>query len=83
MELIEDLRQQNKIGDLLIVAPEGRRSFYINSADGKVRYSDFFLREFMPYIESKYRIAHRPGEPRHHGSLHGRIRRVAVRLRVS
>jgi S-formylglutathione hydrolase FrmB len=57
--LIEDLRQQHKIGDFLMAAPEGMRSFYVNSADGSVRYSDFFLREFMPYIESKYRI--RPG----------------------
>ena len=54
--LIEDLRQQRKIGDFLIVAPEGDRSFYINSADDKLRYSDFFLREFMPFIESKYRV---------------------------
>ncbi len=54
--LIEDLRQQRKISDFLIVVPEGRRSFYINSADSNVRYSDFFLGEFMPYIEKKYRI---------------------------
>lgn len=55
--LIEDLRVQRKIGDFLIVAPEGFASFYINSADGSERYSDFFLREFMPYIEKKYRVA--------------------------
>lgn len=54
--LIEDLRQQHQIGDFLIVTPEARASFYINSADGKVRYSDFFLQEFIPYIEGKYRI---------------------------
>jgi S-formylglutathione hydrolase FrmB len=54
--LIEDLRQQHKIGDFLVVAPEGRNSFYINSADCKDRYSDFFLREFMPFIEKKYRV---------------------------
>lgn len=53
--LIEDLREHGKIGDFLIVAPEGGASFYINSADGKDRYSDFFLREFMPHIEGKYR----------------------------
>lgn len=53
--LIEDLRAHGKIGDFLIVAPEGGASFYINSADGHERYSDFFLREFMPYIEGKYR----------------------------
>jgi S-formylglutathione hydrolase FrmB len=57
--LLDDLRKQHKMGDFLIVAPEGRRSFYINSADGSVRYSDFFLQEFLPHIESKYRV--RPG----------------------
>jgi len=54
--LIEDLRASQKIGNFLIVAPEGRNSFYINSADGKDRYSDFFLREFMPFIEKNYRV---------------------------
>lgn len=54
--LLDDLRKQHQMGDFLIVAPEGRRSFYINSADGAVRYNDFFLQEFMPRIESKYRI---------------------------
>lgn len=60
--LLDDLRSQHKMGDFLIVAPEGWRSFYINSADGLVRYSDFFLQEFLPHIESKYRVrAGRPG----------------------
>jgi S-formylglutathione hydrolase FrmB len=54
--LLDDLRHQSKMGDFLIVAPEGRRTFYINSADGSVRYSDFFLQEFIPQVESKYRI---------------------------
>ena len=57
--LLDDLRNQHKIGDFLIVAPEGRRSFYVNSADGAVRFSDFFHQEFMPMIEKKYCI--RPG----------------------
>src|SRR5271163_509700 len=55
--LLDDLRQQHKIGDFLIVAPEGGRTFYINSADGSVRYSDFFLQEFVPLIETKYRVS--------------------------
>jgi S-formylglutathione hydrolase FrmB len=58
-DVIEGLRRDHKIGDFLIVTPEGDRSFYINSADGDFRYSDFFLRELMPYIEKKYRV--RPG----------------------
>jgi S-formylglutathione hydrolase FrmB len=55
-DLIQDLRQKGQVSDFLIVAPEGRRSFYINSADGRVRYSDFFIREFIPYLESHYSI---------------------------
>src|SRR5690349_15625467 len=53
--LLDDLRKQHRMGDFLIAAPEGRRSFYINSADGSRRYSDFFIQEFIPRIESKYR----------------------------
>ena len=56
--LIEDLRQQHKIGDFILVAPEGHGSFFINSADGHDRYSDFLLTEFIPYIEARYRIIH-------------------------
>jgi S-formylglutathione hydrolase FrmB len=58
--LIEYLRQQHKIVDFLIVTPEAKASFYVNSADGKVRYSDFFLQEFIPYIEANYRIRREP-----------------------
>ena len=54
--LLDDLHQQHKIGEFLIVAPEGGRTFYINSADGRVRYSDFFFQEFIPLIETKYRV---------------------------
>jgi S-formylglutathione hydrolase FrmB len=57
--VIEDLREQKKIGDFIIVTPEAGRSFYVNSFDGRVRYSDFFIKEFMPAVERKYRV--RPG----------------------
>jgi S-formylglutathione hydrolase FrmB len=55
--LIEDLRQQHKVSDFLIVTPDAKASFYVNSADRKVRYSDFFLQEFIPYVEANYRIS--------------------------
>jgi S-formylglutathione hydrolase FrmB len=54
--LVEDLRQGGKIGDFLIVTPEAWASFYVNAANGQLRYSDFFLEEFMPSVESRYRI---------------------------
>lgn len=55
-ELIQDLQHEKKIGEFLMVAPAGDGSFFINSADGRDRYSDFFLTEFMPHIEARYRV---------------------------
>ena len=53
---VQELRRRGEIVDFLMVAPEGKSSFYINSADGRTRYSDFFIREFIPYIEVHYSI---------------------------
>jgi S-formylglutathione hydrolase FrmB len=56
LNMIQDLRDSKRIGEFLLVAPDAGRSFYVNSRDGKVRYEDFFIREFLPYIESHYRV---------------------------
>jgi S-formylglutathione hydrolase FrmB len=56
MNLIQDLRDQHEIGEFLVVTPDAGRTFYVDSRDGKLRYQDFFIREFIPYIESHYRI---------------------------
>lgn len=55
--LVEDLRESGKLKEFLIATPAGGASFYINSKDGKVRYEDFLLREFFPFIEKKYRAS--------------------------
>lgn len=54
--VLQDLRRDHKIGDFIVVSPEAWDTFYINSRDGNTRYSDFFLGEFLPYIERTYRI---------------------------
>ncbi len=53
--LVEDLWERHQLADLLIVTPDGGSSFYINSHDGRHRYEDFFLREFVPHVENRYR----------------------------
>jgi putative tributyrin esterase len=53
---IEDLWERHELGEFLIVTPAGGRSFFINSRDGRERYEDFFLKEFIPFIETHYRI---------------------------
>jgi S-formylglutathione hydrolase FrmB len=55
-DLVQDLWDRREIGEFIIAAPAAGRSFYINSRDGHVRYEDFLVREFLPFIESHYRI---------------------------
>src|SRR5271166_1032798 len=54
-DVISDLRRQGKIGDFIVLAPSAGRTFYLNSENGKIRYEDFFLKEFIPQMEKKYR----------------------------
>lgn len=53
--LVQDLWERHQLGDFLIVTPDAGSSFYINSRDGRLRYEDFFLQEFLPQIEKRYR----------------------------
>jgi S-formylglutathione hydrolase FrmB len=54
--IYDRLMREKKIGEFVVAAPAGFTSFYINSKDGKFRYEDFFMREFLPAMERKYRI---------------------------
>jgi S-formylglutathione hydrolase FrmB len=54
-DMIEELRRQGKVGEFIVLAPAGGHTFFINSADGKIRYEDFLMKEFMPQMEKKYR----------------------------
>lgn len=40
----------------IIVMPDGKVSWYINSYDGKDPWEDMFIQEFIPFIEGEYRI---------------------------
>jgi S-formylglutathione hydrolase FrmB len=57
--LVEDLWEKQQLTEFLIVTPAAGATFYINSHDGKVRYEDFLVQEFLPGIEKRFRV--RPG----------------------
>ena len=40
----------------IIVMPDGKVTWYINSFDGKDPWEDMFVKEFVPFIEKQYRI---------------------------
>ena len=54
--IYDQLLDQRAVGEFVIIAPFGFTSFYINSHHGRFRYEDFFLGEFLPAMERRYRI---------------------------
>ncbi|MFI5154673.1 MAG: alpha/beta hydrolase [Chitinophagales bacterium] len=44
------------IPPMIIIMPNGDSSWYINSYDGREKYEDFFVKEFMPAVEKTFRI---------------------------
>ena len=47
--------QSGEAAPMIIVMPDGGVSWYINSFDGKTKYEDFFVKEFIPFIDATYR----------------------------
>ena len=54
--LADDAIKAGKIPPMIIVTPDGFTSFYINTADGKLNYEDFFIKELIPHIEKIYKV---------------------------
>ena len=48
--------EEGTIPPMIIIMPNGDSSWYINSYDGKEAYEDFFIKEFMPAVEKRFRI---------------------------
>lgn len=51
--------QKESVTPMIIVTPDAGVSWYVDSHDGKVPYEQFFIEEFIPAIESTYRIKSR------------------------
>jgi S-formylglutathione hydrolase FrmB len=51
---VNRLREAGKIGEMIIVAPAGENSFYLNSKNG-VMYEDAIIKDLIPHIEKTYR----------------------------
>lgn len=48
--------REGAIPPMLIVMPDAGVSWYVNDWEGKVRYEDMFIEEFVPFVESEFRI---------------------------
>jgi len=56
LTLLEEMRREHRVGDFILITPDAGSSFYLNSRDSRDRYEDFFIREFVPAMERRFRI---------------------------
>jgi enterochelin esterase family protein len=55
--MIADGWEQKRFTEFVIITPQANNSFYIDSKNGKMKYEDFFIRDFVPQMEKKFRLA--------------------------
>jgi len=53
---VERLMLDGKVPEMLLVHPNGGRSFYTNYHGGGPRYEDFVVEELVAHVESTYRV---------------------------
>ncbi len=51
----DKLIASGEIPDMIIVMPDGQNSWYVNQEAGNEKYADFFIKEFIPFIDKTYR----------------------------
>jgi len=55
-EIADKVINSGEAPPMIIVMPDAGVSWYMNTFDGKTKFEDFFIKEFIPYIETTYRI---------------------------
>jgi S-formylglutathione hydrolase FrmB len=54
--MIDDAWEQKRLAEFVIITPQADNSFYINDRSGRTKYDDFFIRDFVPQMEKRFRI---------------------------
>src|SRR5262245_58014393 len=55
-QIMDRLVGEGKIGEFIVAIPFGGNGFYTNTRDGSERWEDVIVTEFVPMIESTYRV---------------------------
>src|SRR6516165_8471161 len=55
-QIMNRMIAEGKIGEFIVAIPYGGTSFYTNTRDGSEKWEDAVVTEFIPLIESSYRV---------------------------
>lgn len=54
--IMDEAIDSGRTVDMVVVMPDARETWYVNSYDGKDSYEDMFFKELIPYMEKTYRL---------------------------
>lgn len=54
--LVQQAIKEEAIPEMIVVMPDAEVTFYVNGYQDGLAYESFFQEEFIPYIESEYRV---------------------------
>ena len=55
-KIADEMIENGRAVPMIIVVPHTLGGFYTNRVDGSYSYENFFFKEFVPFIEKKYRV---------------------------
>ena len=55
-DIVNQLTRAEKIDPMVIVMPDGDDRLYMNRDDGTYHYEDMLIKEFIPFVEEKYKV---------------------------
>ncbi len=58
--IIDEKIHTGELPPMIVVMPDGGKSFYINDYQSKIRYEDMFVQEFVQHIDATYRTRPQP-----------------------
>jgi S-formylglutathione hydrolase FrmB len=53
--ITDKLVQAGEVAPMIIVMPDAGVTWYVNSYDGKIKFEDFFINEFIAHVDASYR----------------------------
>jgi S-formylglutathione hydrolase FrmB len=80
-ELLDARMAAGDLPEIVLVHPDGERSFYTNSHDGKHRYEDLVVSELPKHIEARYRVASVPSQRGISGTSMGGFGALKIAMR--
>lgn len=54
--IADEAISSGKAAPMIIVMPDAKKTFYVNRADGKYSYEDYFIKELIPFVEKNYPV---------------------------